>query len=143
VLGKGKGIYLITRYKKYIKNIRSNKDESAFAQHILNQGHQHGHREQIIKLIEYARKGNVMNIREDYYIYKFKQLNKLVEEQKVIKDSDNQNNIFDIALRHEYTPIVNVTRNRDINTLHSTPETSATTNNRKSSNSTTNKVGTT
>jgi hypothetical protein len=93
-----------------------------------------------MKLIEYAREGNVMNMK-DYYIYKFKQLNELTEEQKVINDSDNQNNISDIALRHEYTPIVNVTRNRDVNTLHSTRETSASTNNRKTSNSTTNTVG--
>jgi hypothetical protein len=61
-----------------------------------------------MKLIEHARKGHVMNIKEDYYIYKFKQLNELIEEQKITKDNNNQNNLFDIALRHEYTPIVNV-----------------------------------
>jgi hypothetical protein len=59
------------------------------------------------------------------------------------KDNDNENHIFDIALRHEYTPIVNVTRNREINILHSIPDTSASTNIRKTSNSTTNRVGTT
>jgi hypothetical protein len=58
-----------------------------------------------------------MNIKEDYYIYKFKQLNELIEEQKITKDNDNQNNIFDIALRHEYTAIVNVTRNGDIKSI--------------------------
>jgi hypothetical protein len=52
--------------------MKFNKDESAFAQHILNQGHQYGPMEQIMKLIEYAGKGNVMNIKEDYYIYIFK-----------------------------------------------------------------------
>jgi hypothetical protein len=26
----------------------------------------------IMELIGYARKGNIMNIKEDYYIYKFK-----------------------------------------------------------------------
>jgi hypothetical protein len=74
-----------------------------------------------MKLIEYAGKGNVMNIKEDYYIYKFKQLNELIEVQKITKDNDNQNNLFDTVLRHEYMPIVNITRNRDINTLHNTP----------------------
>jgi hypothetical protein len=38
--------------------------------------------EQIMELIEYARKGNIMNIKENYYIYKFKQLKELTEEQK-------------------------------------------------------------
>jgi hypothetical protein len=84
-----------------------------------------------------------MNIKEDFYIYKFKQLNELIEEQKITKDNDNQNNLFDIALRHEYTPTVNVTRNGDINAFHNTPQTSASANIRKTSNSTTNKVFTT
>jgi hypothetical protein len=47
------GRNLITRYKEHIRNIRLNKDESAFAQHILNQGHQYGPMEQIMKLICY------------------------------------------------------------------------------------------
>jgi hypothetical protein len=81
-----------------------------------------------MKLVEHARKGKIMNIKEDYYIYKFKKLNKLIEEQKITKDNDNQNNLFDITLGHEYMPIVNVTRHRDINTLRNTPETSASTN---------------
>jgi hypothetical protein len=66
------GRNLTTRFKERIRNIRSNKDKSAFAQHILNQGHQCGPMEQIMKLVEHARKGNIMNIKEDYYIYKFK-----------------------------------------------------------------------
>jgi hypothetical protein len=45
-----------------------------------------------------------MNVKEDYYIHKFKQLNELIEEQKITKDDDNQNSLFDTALRHEYTP---------------------------------------
>jgi hypothetical protein len=53
---------------------------------------------------------------------------------------DNQNNLFDIALGHEYTSIVQVTRNRDINTPQSTPETSASTNIRRLNNR---QVGTT
>jgi hypothetical protein len=55
-------------------------------------------------MIEYARKDNKMNIKKNYYIYQFKQLNELIKEQKSIKQNDNQNNMFDIAIRHEYTP---------------------------------------
>jgi hypothetical protein len=46
-----------------------------------------------------------MNIKENYYTYKFKQLKELIEEQKSTKENGNQNNMFDIALRHEYMPI--------------------------------------
>jgi hypothetical protein len=46
-----------------------------------------------------------MNIKENCYIYKFKQLKLLIQEQKSTKEMDNQNSMIDIALRHEYTPI--------------------------------------
>jgi hypothetical protein len=60
--------------------------------------------EQITEVIEYARKGSIMNIKENYCIYQFKQLNELMEEEKSIKENDNQNNMFDNVIRHEYTP---------------------------------------
>jgi hypothetical protein len=60
---------LITTYKEHIRNIRFNKEESAFAQHILDKGHQYGPMEQIMELIKYARKGIIMNIKENYYIH--------------------------------------------------------------------------
>jgi hypothetical protein len=66
-------------------------------------GHHYGPMEQIMEMIKYARKGNIMNIKENYYIYQFKQLNELIE-QKSIKENDNQNGMFDIVIRHEYTP---------------------------------------
>jgi hypothetical protein len=46
-----------------------------------------------------------MNIKENYYIYPFKELNELIEEQKSIKENDSQNSMFDIVIRYEYTPI--------------------------------------
>jgi hypothetical protein len=60
--------------------------------------------EQIREMIEYARKGNKMNIKKNYYIYQFKQLSELIKEQKSIKENDNQNSMFDIVIRHEYMP---------------------------------------
>jgi hypothetical protein len=70
----------LTRYKEHIKNIRFTKGELAFAQNILDKGHQYGPMEQIMEMTPYARKGNIMNMKENYYIYQFKQLNELIEE---------------------------------------------------------------
>jgi hypothetical protein len=39
-----------------------------------------------------------MNRKENYYIYHFKQLNKLIG-QRSIKENDKQNNMFDIVTR--------------------------------------------
>jgi hypothetical protein len=93
----------LTGYKN-IRNIRFNKEESAFAQHILGKGHQYGPMEQIMEMTGCARKGNIMNIKENCYIYQFKQLNELIEEQKGIKENDNQKSMFDIVIGHVYTP---------------------------------------
>jgi hypothetical protein len=57
-----------------------------------------------MEMIENARKGNIMNMNENYYIYQFKQLDELIEEQKSVEEDDSQNSMFDIAIRHVYTP---------------------------------------
>jgi hypothetical protein len=99
------GRNLITRYKELIRNLRFNTDESTFDQHILDQGHQYGPMEQIMELIQYARIGSIMYIRENYRIYNCIQMKEVREEQKGTKQNDdNQNSMFDKALRHEYTP---------------------------------------
>jgi hypothetical protein len=49
------------------RNLTRHK-ESAFAQHILGQGHQYEPKEHIIEMLEYARKGNMLNIKENYSI---------------------------------------------------------------------------
>jgi hypothetical protein len=59
--------------------------------------------EQIIELTVYARNGNKMNIKGNYYIYQFKQFSELIEEQKSIIENDSQNSMFDVVIRHEYT----------------------------------------
>jgi hypothetical protein len=42
--------------------------------------------------------------RQYHDIYKFKQLNELIEEQNSLKENDNQNSMFDVMVRHEYMP---------------------------------------
>jgi hypothetical protein len=51
--------------------------------------------EQIMELIEYVRNGNMMNIKENCYIYKFKQLKELTEEQESTKENDNQDSMYE------------------------------------------------
>jgi predicted metal-dependent phosphoesterase TrpH len=84
----------------HIRSIRNNKDDSAFAQHILNTGHLYGPMEQIMEIVERARKGRIMNIKENFYIYLFNYINKLIQEQKQIKAGDRQNSLFDLVVKH-------------------------------------------
>jgi hypothetical protein len=97
------GRNLTTRYKELIRKVRLNKDKSAFAQHILNKQHQYGPMTIIIELIEKAKKGGIMIIK-DYHIYHFNKFNKLIEEQKHTKESKNQRNIFNLIIQHQNTP---------------------------------------
>jgi hypothetical protein len=97
------GRNLTIRYKEHIRNIRLNKDESAFAQHVLNNQHQYGPMNIIMEIIESAKKGGIMNIKEDYYIYHFNKFNKLIEEQKHTKESNNQRNMFDLITQYQNT----------------------------------------
>jgi hypothetical protein len=50
------GRNLRARYKEHLRNTKNNKDESAFAQHILNTGHKYGPMEQIKEMDEGAKK---------------------------------------------------------------------------------------
>jgi hypothetical protein len=50
-------------------------------------------------MIEGARKGMTMHIKENFYIYQFNHRNKLIQEQKDTKEGDHQNSLFDIAVK--------------------------------------------
>jgi hypothetical protein len=55
-----------------------------------------------MEILEQARKGGLMNIKEKYYIYKFGKRKELIEEQgrnKIEKGKDNQNLLFDMVLK--------------------------------------------
>jgi hypothetical protein len=81
------GRNLTTGYKEHIRNIHFNKDESAFAQHIPNKQHQYGPMTAIVEMVEYAKKGNLMNIKENFHIYHLNKTSKLIEGQKPNKES--------------------------------------------------------
>jgi hypothetical protein len=46
-----------------------------------------------------ARKGRTMNTKENFYIYQFNHISKLIQEQKHTKEGDHQNSLFDIAVK--------------------------------------------
>jgi hypothetical protein len=60
----------------------------------------------IMEMVEKAKKGDIMNIKEDYhiYIYHSNKFNKLIKEQKHTKESNNQRNMFDLIIQHQNTP---------------------------------------
>jgi hypothetical protein len=91
----------LTGYKEHIRNIRFNKDE-----HILNKQHQFGPMTGIMEIVEYTKKGTLMNIKENFHIYHLNQINKLIEDQKHDKENHNQNDMFGIIVNISTRPHV-------------------------------------
>jgi hypothetical protein len=95
------------RYKEHIRSIRYNKDDSAYETHILNNMHQHGNIEEIIDRIDHGKKGRIMNVKEKYCIYMYKQKNKLTEEQKMLTDQ-YRNSLYDVAMTYRNTTLTDI-----------------------------------
>jgi hypothetical protein len=98
------GRALKIRYKEHLGSIRCNKDDSAYATHILSNMHQYGNIEEIIDRIDHEKKGRIMNIRENLYIYMYKQENKLIEEQKMLTDQ-YRNALYDVSKMYRNTQL--------------------------------------
>jgi hypothetical protein len=57
-----------------------------------------------MEITERAKKGNIMNIKEEFQIYYYHKYNKLIDEQKQIKETNNLQNMFDMVKQHMNTP---------------------------------------
>jgi hypothetical protein len=67
----------------------------------MNVSRGYGKIEKIMEKINYARKDCMMNIKENLYIYTYKQHNKLIEEQRS-HDENYKNGLFDTAMTYTY-----------------------------------------
>jgi hypothetical protein len=91
------------RYKEHVRSIKYNREDSPYATCILNNAHYYGKMEDIMQKIDHARKGRLMNIKENYHIYIHKHQNKLIEEQRTY-DDNHANILYDIAYTFIHTP---------------------------------------
>jgi hypothetical protein len=59
-----------TRFKEHIRDIRFNKDNSKFAQHILNTQHKYGPINKTMDILHIEKKSQKLNTLERFEIYK-------------------------------------------------------------------------
>jgi hypothetical protein len=71
------------RFKEHVRYIRSNNSTSAYATHILENRHEYGTKENMLKLLKAYRKGTHMDCWEALFIQTLHQQNVLIEEQQV------------------------------------------------------------
>jgi hypothetical protein len=51
------------RYKEHIRSVKYNKEDSGYAAHILNNTHGYGKIEDVMEIIDHAKKGRTMSIK--------------------------------------------------------------------------------
>jgi hypothetical protein len=94
-----------TRYKVHLRNIKKKQRRISVCPAYTKHGP--SYMNPWSKSWKWARgpkKGRMMNIKENYYIYRFNHFNKLIHEQKHMREGDNQNSLFDIVVRYQHTP---------------------------------------
>jgi hypothetical protein len=57
-----------------------------------------------MEIIETAKKGNLMNIKEEFHIYYNSKQNKIIDEQKQTREANNKLNMFDLLIQFMNTP---------------------------------------
>jgi len=92
---------ITTRYKEHIRYIRTNSNTSAYATHILNNGHEYGTAQDTLRLIQPCRKGQRMNSWENLYIQMYQQQGKLITEQQVHEHSPLYNLALPPTAKHD------------------------------------------
>jgi hypothetical protein len=65
----------------YIRYIKHNNAQSAYASHVLQNTHEYGPPQTTMELLQKERKGIRMNTLENYYIQYFAQHNSIIDEQ--------------------------------------------------------------
>jgi hypothetical protein len=57
-----------TRFKEHIQAIRTHKQSSKFAQHVLDTQHTYGTMEETMDILQFGKKGAQLNTLERFYI---------------------------------------------------------------------------
>jgi hypothetical protein len=81
-----------TRHKEHIDDIKSNKDKSRYALHILQENHEYGPTEKIMNILKLQNKVRHLDVYERFYIYKANKQNIIMKEQNV----EVNNVLFDL-----------------------------------------------
>jgi len=76
-----KSCHLKIRFQEYVRYIRSNNSQSAFAQHILQNQHEYGQMSSIMTLLKSLNNPSMLIPYKQYYIQTLPQEGKLIPEQ--------------------------------------------------------------
>jgi hypothetical protein len=82
------------RYKEHKREIRSNKGNMGYANHILNTGHTYGTLEDTLQVVSIQNKGPHLNTLEIFHIYKEQKTGTILNDNHV----DLYNPLFELVM---------------------------------------------
>jgi len=86
-----------TRFQEHVRDFKYNNRKSAFAQHVLDNGHLIGKMKDIMKVVHIKNKGRMLNTLENYHIYKETVAGNQIND----KQTSKSNRIFETVLKHD------------------------------------------
>ena len=90
------GIPFHARFREHQHDYKYMCRKSKFAQHLLEDGHTFGPLENIMDVVQYARKGKMMDALERFHIYELTQRGTQINDKLTVQN----NPIFDVIVRH-------------------------------------------
>ena len=84
------------RFREHKPHYKYMCRKSKHAQHLLDEGHTFGPMEEVMHVIQYARKGRMMNEMENFHIYDTTIRGVQINDKMTVQETP----IFDIILRH-------------------------------------------
>jgi hypothetical protein len=89
------------RYQEHIRYIRNNDPQSDFAQHILNNQHEYGTIEDVMKLLKPTKHTSMLNPHESFFIQAHHQHDQLIAEQ----NPGERNPLFQLGIETTQTQV--------------------------------------
>jgi len=90
------GLPFKIRFQENVIDFRYNNRRSKFAQHLLEKGHAIGKMEDIMEIVNFTRKGRMLNTLESSYIYKETKAENHINDKLTAK----RNEIFEAILKN-------------------------------------------
>jgi len=80
----------------YYNDFKYSNNRSTFAEHVINEGHAFGTIDEIMNIIQYERKGKMLDTLEKFYIYRETKNGNQINDRLTV----HSNPIFETIVKH-------------------------------------------
>jgi len=84
------------RYREHYNDFKYSNNRSTVAQHVINEGHSFGPKDEIMNIIHYERRGKMLDTLEKFYIYRETKNGNQINDRPTVQS----NPIFETIMKH-------------------------------------------